>query len=156
MPRIFQSFTEKLTILALLLAALTAIALYDKEVASVVQAYTNMHMSYTPTENEVAHFRKAALWYFFVFSLPLIPLFIYKDKKPAQVMIIITSSLVLLLAVTISPGGDQKGCEECLAPIFLSIASTIFIILLAPLWAVAALIFRLMTGRNPNVPKKPE
>lgn len=133
MSHILQSFTLRLSIVVLVIAALTAITLYDKEVSSVLRMYSNMYMEYTLTEDESAHFLKASFWYFLIFSLPLIPLVICAGKKPAQVVIVILSAIVLLFAASVSPGGDRKGCDECSIPILLSLASTILISLLAPL-----------------------
>ncbi|GHT94192.1 hypothetical protein FACS1894116_07820 [Betaproteobacteria bacterium] len=141
MSRLFQSFTLRLSIVVLVMAGLTAITLYEKEVSSVLRLYANMDMKYTLTDKEIAHFREAAFWYFFIFSLPLIPLVICAGKKHAQIAIAILSAVVLLLAAFVSPGGDQKGCDECLGPILLSVASTILISLIAPLWIAAIAFF---------------
>lgn len=145
MFRIFQSVTARFVIIILILAFLTAITLYQKETASVVQTYANGGWSgYSLTEKEAADFRQAAYWYFLIFCMPLIPLFICIGRKYAQVAITVLSLVALGLALSVSPGGDRKGCEDCFVPILFSGASTIFSIL-AALGVAGASIFRFLT-----------
>jgi hypothetical protein len=133
MPRFIQSFTVRLSIFILVIAFLAASTIYDKEVLSVERIHANAcsmtntcgMVKYTLTAEEAAHFREAAYWYFVIFSLPLISLFICSGRKSCQVAIAIFSVAMLMLALSVSPGGDRKGCDECFAPVFLSIVSTI-------------------------------
>jgi len=146
MLRIFQSVTVRFAIIIVVIAFLTAITLYGKESDSVIQMYANMgSLGYSLSEKEAAHFRQAAFWYFLIFCMPLIPLFICVGQKYAQVVITAFTLVVLMLALSVSPGGDQKGCEECFGPILFSGASTVILSILAALWVAGASIFSFLT-----------
>jgi hypothetical protein len=147
MKRIFQSFSLRLAIFILFMAWITATTLYDREVASVVRMHANLGETYSLTEKEAAHFLESKYLYFYLFSLPLLPLFIFAGEKRAQIVIAIISMLVFMFANTVTPGGDRKGCDECFGPIFLSGASTVIAFVLALLWVVVTSIVKFMKNR---------
>lgn len=156
MPRILQSFTLRVSIFVLAMALLTSITLYKKEVASVVRMYANVGMAYSLTAQEGAHFRQSAVWYFLIFSFPLVPLLISTGRKHIQITIAILAVAVAILAAYVTPGGDRKGCDECFGPILFSVASTTFITLFSGLWIVIAYASRLFSRRIKNLSKNSE
>jgi hypothetical protein len=149
MLRIFQSVTARFALIIVVMAFLTAITLYGKESDSVIQMYANMgSLGHSLSEEQAAHYRQAAFWNFLFFCMPLIPLFICFGRKYAQVVIAASSLVVLMLALSVSPGGDYKGCEGCFMPFFFSGASTIILSIIAVLWVSGALIFRFLTRNS--------
>lgn len=156
MFRILQSFTIKSLIVLTALAYLEALTLYKKEAASIIRFYANGGwFDYQVTEPQAAHIREAAYWYFVIFSAPIIPLFICVRRKRAQAAIVILSFVGLILALAVTPGGDQKGCDECFIPIFYSVASTVIFSTIAVLWIALEWIFRFFTKRSGSIDQSP-
>lgn len=143
MSSIFRSFTFTLSVFVLVIASLTAMTIYNAETSSVVQAYANGGAAYTLTKAEAARFQRAALWYFVTFSCPVIPLIILRDKRSSQIAVAVVSVLVLVTALTATPGGDFKGCEDCFIPVLFSGATTLLFFLISSLWIGSTFICQL-------------
>lgn len=118
----FKSQTFLWAPVIIILAAFSALLLYSHEAESIRLmcrgAALGANCQLTPDEQ--SPLIEDAMFVFLVCLGPLVPWLMLHRHPVAQAFVLAIPVLVFMLAITATPGGDNRGCEDCVVPVLAS------------------------------------
>lgn len=135
----FKSQTFVWALVIVVLAAVSALLLYSHEAESIRLMCRNagLEANCKLTADAQSFLIEDAMFVFLVCLAPLIPWLMLHRHPVAQAFVLAIPILVFILAITATPGGDNRGCEDCSVPILASVTLSLLGFLCALLLLVA-------------------
>lgn len=126
-----------------LLSACATFNLYRAEIATEQRIMGNggLDRYEDVSQTKKVQLRRDALKVFGAsFGLSAVAMLVLTGKSTGQLIVLCIASLPALTSFGVKPGGDHKGCEECLMPLVLTLGVPGYLLAGALVWCFIALV----------------